>query len=79
MSFKKYISEFKDLKEFTNEQKLVLITGQVFENQNYKLKTTNNENPFVDFKTQENKFSYDFIKDNDAYNLIIKNVNLHPL
>ena len=74
MSFKKYISEFKDLKEFTNEQKLVLITGQVFENQNYKLKTTNHENPFVDFKTQENKFSYDFIKDNDTYNLIIKNV-----
>ena len=30
MSFKEYISQFKDLNEFTKEQKLVLITGKVY-------------------------------------------------
>ena len=73
MSFKEYISQFKDLNEFSKEQKLVLITGKVFENQNYTLKNKNNEYPFINFKTQENKFSYDFTKDNDLYNLIIQN------
>ena len=73
MSFKEYISQFKDLNEFSKEQKLVLITGKVFENQNYTLKNKNNEYPFINFKTQENKFSYDFTKDNDIYNLIIQN------
>ena len=73
MSFKEYISQFKDLNEFTKEQKLVLITGKVFENKNYILKNKNNEYPFINFKTQENKFSYDFTKDNDLYNLIIQN------
>ena len=73
MSFKEYISQFKDLNEFTKEQKLVLITGKVFENQNYTLKNKNNEYPFINFKTQENKFSYDFTKDKDLYNLIIQN------
>ena len=73
MSFKEYISQFKDLNEFTKEQKLVLITGKIFENKNYILKNKNNEYPFINFKTQENKFSYDFTKDNDLYNLIIQN------
>ena len=73
MSFKEYISQFKDLNEFTKEQKLVLIAGKVFENKNYILKNKNNEYPFINFKTQENKFSYDFTKDNDIYNLIIQN------
>ena len=73
MSFNEYISQFKDLNEFSKEQKLVLITGQIFENQNYTLKNNNNEYPFINFKTQENKFSYDFTKDNDTYNLIIQN------
>ena len=73
MSFREYISQFKDLNEFTKEQKLVLITGQVFENQNYILKINNNEYPFIDFKTKENKFSYDFTKDNDIYTLNIQN------
>ena len=73
MSFKEYISQFKDLNEFTKEQKLVLITGKVFENKNYILKNKNNEYPFINFKTQENKFSYDFTKDKDLYNLIIQN------
>ena len=73
MSFKEYISQFIDLNEFSKEQKLVLITGKVFENQNYTLKNKNNEYPFINFKTQENKFSYDFTKDNDLYNLIIQN------
>ena len=73
MSFKECISQFKDLNEFTKEQKLVLITGKVFENKNYILKNKNNEYPFINFKTQENKFSYDFTKDKDLYNLIIQN------
>ena len=73
MSFKEYLSQFKDLNEFSKEQKLVLITGKVFENKNYILKNKNNEYPFINFKTQENKFSYDFTKDNDIYNLIIQN------
>ena len=73
MSFREYISQFKDLNEFTKEQKLVLITGQVFENQNYILKINNNEYPFIDFKTKENKFSYDFTKGNDIYTLNIQN------
>ena len=74
MSFKKYISELNDLNQFTKEQKLVLIAGKVFENQNFTLKTNNaNEDPFIDFKTKENKFSFDFKKDDDIYNLNIQN------
>ena len=37
------------------------------------MKNKNNEYPFINFKTQENKFSYDFTKDKDLYNLIIQN------
>ena len=73
MSFKEYISQFKDLKEFTKLQKFVLITGQEFENQNYILKTKNNEYPFFDFKTKENNFTYDFTKGDDIYTLNIQN------
>ena len=73
MSFKEYISQFKDLNEFTKLQKFVLITGQEFENQNYILKTKNNEYPFFDFKTKENNFSYDFTKGDDIYTLNIQN------
>lgn len=75
MSFKKYISDFKDLNEFTKEQKLILITGQVFEAQNFSLKLNNpNEDPFTNFKNKENKFEYDFKKGNDIYNLKIQNM-----
>jgi hypothetical protein len=73
MSFKEYISQFKDLNEFTKLQKFVLITGQEFENQNYILKTKNNEYPFFDFKTKESNFSYDFTKGDDIYTLNIQN------
>ena len=73
MSFKEYISQFNDLSDFTKEQKLVLIAGREFENENYFLKNNNNEYPFIDFKTQENKFSYDFKKGNDIYTLDIQN------
>ena len=73
MSFKEYISQFKDLNEFTKLQKFVLITGQEFENQSYILKTKNNEYPFFDFKTKENNFSYDFTKGDDIYTLNIQN------
>ena len=73
MSFKEYISQFKDLNEFSKEQKLVLITGKEFENLNYILKTSNNEYPFIDFKSKENKFSFNFEKGNETYNLIIQN------
>ena len=52
MSFKEYIAQFKDLNEFSKEQKLVLITGKVFENLNYILKTENNEYPFIEFKSK---------------------------
>ena len=73
MSFNKYVSEFKDLKDFSKEKKLVLIAGKEFEKLNYNLKSNNNENLFTDFKSKENKFSYDFEKGNDVYNLIIQN------
>ena len=73
MSFSKYISEFKDLNEFSKEQILVLIAGKEFENLNYNLKNNNNENYFADFKSKENKFCFDFEKGNDVYNLIIQN------
>ena len=73
MSFKKYISEFQNLEEFSKEQKLVLIAGKEFENLNFVLKNNNIEEEFKNFKTKENKFSYDFIKDNETYNLTIQN------
>ena len=73
MSFKEYISQFKDLNEFSKEQKLVLITGKQFENLDYKLKTENNEYPFIEFKSKENKFNFNFEKGNEIYNLIIQN------
>ena len=73
MSFKEYIAQFKDLNEFSKEQKLVLITGKVFENLNYILKTENNEYPFTEFKSKENKFNFNFEKGNEIYNLIIQN------
>jgi hypothetical protein len=73
MSFKEYISQFKDLNDFSKEQKLVLITGKEFENLNYELKTNNNDYPFTDFKSKENKFSFNFKKGEEAFNLIIQN------
>ena len=73
MSFKEYISQFNDLNDFTKEQKLVLIAGKEFENQNFILKKNGDEYPFIDFKTKENKFSYDFTKGNDIYTLNIQN------
>ena len=73
MSFIEYISQFKDLNDFSKEQKLVLITGKEFENLNYELKTNNNEYPFTDFKSKENKFSFNFKKGEEIYNLIIQN------
>ena len=73
MSFKEYISQFKDLNDFSKEQKLVLITGKEFENLNYELKTNNNDYPFTDFKSKENKFSFNFKKGEEIFNLIIQN------
>ena len=73
MSFKEYISKNKDLKTFTKEQQLVLITGQEFENSNYVLKNNNNTDLFKDFKSKENRFSYDFIKGDITINLNIQN------
>ena len=73
MSFKEYISQFKDLNDFSKEQKLVLITGKEFENLNYELKTNNNDYPFTDFKSKENKFSFNFKKGEEIFNLTIQN------
>ena len=73
MSFKKFLEETNNAKNFTKEQKLVLLIGKELEESNFKLKSNNDQNIFQNFKEKEGKFSYDFIKDNYIYNLIVQN------
>lgn len=73
MSFKKFLEETNNAKDFTKEQKLVLLIGKELEDNNYKLKTNNEQNIFKNIKEKEGKFSIDFIKDNFVYNLIVEN------
>ena len=71
MSFKKYLEEINNLTGFSKEQKLVLLIGKEFEEMNFKLKPQ--DDIFSNFRNQEGKFVYDFIKNNNNYNLIIQN------
>lgn len=73
MSFKKYLEETNNATGFSKEHKLVLFIGKELEDSNYKLNTHNDDNIFSNFKNQEGKFSFDFIKDDNEYTLIIEN------
>ena len=73
MSFKKYLEETKNASGFSKEQKLVLLIGKELEESNYKLKESDSENTFKNFKEKEGKFSFNFTKDNMELNLIVEN------
>lgn len=73
MSFKKYLEETNNASGLSKEQKLVLLIGKELEEANYKLKNNTDENVFKNFKEKENKFSYDFIKDNNEISLVVQN------
>lgn len=73
MSFKKYLEETNNASGFSKEHKLVLLIGKELEDSNYKLKTNDNEDIFKNFKEQDGRFTYDFIKDNMEINLKIEN------
>ena len=73
MSFKKYLEETNNASGLSKEHKLVLLIGKELEENNFKLKTNDSENFFKNFKEQEGKFTYNFTKDNNEYNLIIQN------
>ncbi len=73
MSFKKYLEETNNATGFSKEQKLVLFIGRELEEANFKLNTHNDDNIFSNFKNKEGKFSFDFTKDNNDYNLIVEN------
>ena len=73
MSFKKYLEEANNASGLSKEQKLVLLIGKELEELNYKLKNNTDERIFQNFKNKEDKFSYDFIKNNNEINLVVKN------
>ena len=73
MSFKKYLEETNNASGFSKEQKLVLLVGKELEESNYKLKETDNEKVFKNFKEKEGKFSFSFKKDDIELDLIVEN------
>lgn len=74
MSFTNFLKE-TNISNLSKEQKLVLLIGKEMEDNNYKLKgdETKISNIFKEFPTKENKFSYDFLKNENEYNLSVKN------
>ena len=73
MNFKKYLEETNNASGFSKEQKLVLFIGRELEDANYILNTHNDNNIFANFKNKEDKFSFDFIKNNKDYILVVEN------
>lgn len=72
MSFIKLLEETNNATGFSKEQKFILFIGKAMEKSNYKLKMNDNDF-FKDFKNQENKFLFDFVKNGQDYVLKIQN------
>ena len=73
MSFKQFLEDTNNASEYSKEHKLVLLIGKELEESGFELKNDNKDDFFNNFKNQEGKFSFDFLKNNIEYNLIIKN------
>lgn len=75
MNFHEYLKETEKVKNLSKEQKLVLLIGKEFEEHNYKLKGDESKilNIFNEFSKKENKFSFNFIKNDNECNLLVQN------